>query len=202
MKKSMAIVCALLLAHGVSHAQEKKFSFNLGFGAGAPLSAETFTEAYSVGSLGSLGLDYRQSQSFSFGAEMGYASFALDRKGFLKLNGQEDDPGIKLKGGDMNVVELLGLGKYIFNAAQTNDNFYGLVGIGLAAGKASKLTVTTAEGKFEYEDDGGSDMMMVFGLGFKHTFGTKWKTYAEVRYAKVFADESVSYLPVRVGFIF
>jgi len=37
---------------------------------------------------------------------------------------------------------------------------------------------------------------------FYERIGTKWKTYAEVRYAKVFADESVSYLPVRVGFIF
>lgn len=204
MKKSILAIAALLViqAGSLVLAQDKKLMFHLSGGASAPLGNEQFTDMFSAGPNGSLGLDYWTSPQMAVSVELGYSTFALDRKGFLKSAGAEDDPSIKVKGGDMNIVEVLGLGKYYFKPADTKTNFYGIGGLGLAAGQVSDLTVTTPEGEFKSASDSGTDFMMVLGAGVKHHLGSKWKAYMEVRYSRVFSDETVSYLPVRIGTIF
>ncbi len=204
MKKSLAVLVILLAvqAGSLALAQEKKLAFHVSGGASAPLTNQEFRDLYSSGPNGSLGLDVRVSPKLAVGAELGYSSFGLDRKGLLDLIEMEDDDAIKIKGGDLSVVEVLGVGKYYPKSVDANTGFYLLAGAGLSASSIAKLEVTTPAGDLESDAASESNFMALSGIGLQHKFGAKWNAYFEVRYTRVFSDEAFSYLPVRIGTTF
>lgn len=201
MKKAVLVLALITVVKGSSMAlaQEKKLTFHAAGGASAPLSNQTFRDAFSVGANGSIGLDVRVSPKLVVGPELGYSAFALDRKGFLKLNEVEDSDDIKIKGGELSVAEILGVAKFHLNTVEANTGFYLVAGAGLSASRIAKIEIETPEGDFEIDEESNSDLMAIGGVGLQHKFGEKWNTYFEVRYTKIFTDESYSYLPVRVG---
>jgi len=204
MKKSLAVLVTLFAVQAASLAlaQEKKLAFHISGGASAPLTNQKFRDLYSSGPNGSLGLDVRVSPKLAVGAELGYSSFGLDRKGLLDLIEMEDDDAIKIKGGDLSVVEMLGVGKYYPKSVDANTGFYLLAGAGLSASSIAKLEVTTPAGDLEGDAESESNFMALGGIGLQHKFGTKWNAYFEVRFTRVFSDEAFSYLPVRIGTTF
>jgi hypothetical protein len=204
MKKSIVALVALLLVQGtaVTFAQEKKLTFSVSGGSSLQLGNQQFKELFTFGPNGSVNVDYRLSPQLQVGAELGYSKFGLDRAGFLKLAELPDIDAIKVKGGDMSIAEIMGVGKYSLRPSDANRGLYVLAGGGLAAGSVSKIEIASPYGSGEITGDGGTDLIFIAGLGLKHNFSPKWKAFLEVRYTHIFSDETISYLPVRVGTTF
>lgn len=204
MKKSVAGLVVLLVVHGaaVSFAQEKKLSFSVSGGSSLQLGNEQFKELFTFGPNGSVNLDYRLSPQLQVGAELGYSNFGLDRDGFLKLAELPDLDAIEVNGGDMGIAEIMGIGKYSLQPGNEHRGWYVLAGGGFAAGSVSKIEITSPFGSAEVTIDGGTDLIFVTGVGLKHQIGPKWKAFLEVRYAHIFSEEAISYLPVRLGTTF
>lgn len=201
MNKAVLVLALITIVQGGSMAlaQEKKLTFHAAGGASAPLNNQTLREAFSVGANGSIGLDVRVSPKLVVGPELGYSGFGLDRKGFLKLNEVEDTDDIKIKGGELSVAEILGVAKFHLNTVEANTGFYLVGGAGWSASRIAKIEIETPEGDFEIDEESNGDLMAIGGVGLQHSFSEKWNAYFEVRYTKIFTDESYSYLPVRVG---
>jgi opacity protein-like surface antigen len=204
MKKSVAWLVALLVVQGtaVTFAQEKKLLFSVSGGSSLQLGNQQFKELFNFGPNGSVNLDYRLSPQLQVGAELGYSNFGLDRSGFLKIVNLPDVEAIEVKGGDMGIAEIMGIGKYSLRPGNEHRGWYVLAGGGLAAGSVSKIEVTSPLGSGEATIDGGTDLIFVTGAGLKYNISPKWKAFLEVRYAHIFSDKSISYLPVRFGTTF
>jgi opacity protein-like surface antigen len=204
MKKSLIAFVALLLVQGaaMAFAQEKKLTFSVSGGSSLQLGNQQFKELFTFGPNGSVNVDYRLSPQLQVGAELGYSKFGLDRAGFLKFVELPDIDDIKVKGGALSIAEIMGVGKYSLQPGDANSGLYVLAGGGFAAASVSKIEITSPFGSVEVTNDGGTDFIFIAGLGLKHNFRPKWKAFLEVRYTHIFSDETISYLPVRLGTTF
>jgi opacity protein-like surface antigen len=200
--KAVLLAGALLFTQQNTIAQEKKITFHVSGGASMPLGGEEFKDLYNLGFNGSAGLDVRVSPQFTVGGELSYGGFGLDRKAFLEQFDLPDVDEIEVDGGSMKMLEILALGKYHLSPAGTSTSVYLLGGAGLVKGSVSDVKVTISEEEYELEGDSGADTTMLAGLGLQSRLSERSSLIAELRFGKVFADESFSYLPVRVGVTF
>jgi opacity protein-like surface antigen len=200
--KAMLLVCALLFLQQGAIAQERGITFHVSGGASVPVAGEVFKDLYNVGYNGSAGLDVHISPQVSLGGEVSYGGYGMDRKAFLELAELPDGDEIEVDGGALKMLEVLALGKFHLSPAGSGTSVYLLGGGGFVKGSISNIKVTAPEGEAEGEFDGGTDAAIAAGIGLQSRLSERSSLMLEVRYGKVFTDEGISHLPVRVGFAF
>lgn len=209
MKKSVfsAIVVSAMLIASALFAQDKSFRIMVGGGIGSPATPDQFNDSFNLGVTGQAGVDYAILSHFTIGANFAYNRFGLDQDNFLGSIGMTGSD-VSLKGGNLNIYEITGLGKYNLMQTASRTNFYILAGPGVAISKNTNLTLTTPEGTTVFKSGSESDFILTGGIGAIHKLSPRWSLFAEARYSYIFArnnlnnGENASYLPVRVGVTF
>ena len=204
MKKHLYIIPILFLFSMLVTAQDKNYEFVIGGGIETPISPSAFSDIFDLGFTGKLAAGYFVSPQLALGANLSYNRFGLNESGFMKEIGVPVDPNLTISGGDLSIFEFAGVGKYYLMPRERSTNFYILGGPGVAVSRIGEITVKSPDGTSTSEDSSSeTDFLLTGGIGLKQQLNSNLGLFVEGRYSYIFtADESTSYLPVRIGFIF